>query len=85
MSHTGSFLLAHELLAQALNLPEDAKILWISGVDERTCKVFVEHPDIPDNAKLLPRFHTTYHDPAVIFTEQIAETKLGSWGIDEPE
>ena len=84
--HIGSFLLAHELLAQALHLPEDTEILGVLDHDSYTCRVLVTHPDIPESENvttLKPVFHTTYHEPAIVFTEQIAITELEDWGIEE--
>ena len=86
--HIGSFLLAHELLSQALHLPDETEILGVLDHDRHTCRVLVTHPDIPESENvttLKPVFHTTYHDPAIIFTEQIANTELKDWGIEETE
>ena len=86
--HIGSFLLSHELLSQALHLPDDTTILGVLDHDRHTCRVLVTHPDLPARGQVTElklRFHTTYHEPAIIFTEQIANTELKDWGIEETE
>ena len=57
----GYFPLSHELLRQALNLPDDAEIVAVDYINSRTCAVWVEHEDIPDlgefqSKELLPVF-----------------------------
>lgn len=44
----GYFLLSHELLVQALHLPSDTEIIAVDFHSPITCKVWVEHPDLPD-------------------------------------
>ena len=61
----GYFKLRHELLVQALHLPSDAKIIAVDFHSPRTCKVWVEHRDIPEveeteameYPELMPTFH----------------------------
>ena len=81
MTHIGTFLLSHALLVQVLHLPPETTILGVVYHDPRTCRITVTHPDIPDNAKLLPVFHTTWREAEKF--EQIAETALEDWGIEE--
>ena len=55
------FPLSHDLLRQALHLPDDAEIVAVEYVGRLSCAVWVEHKDIPEprdnmHAKLLPTF-----------------------------
>ena len=76
----GYFKVSHELLVQALHLPENAEIIAVDFHSPNTCKVWVEHPDIPDvelaelreYPELCPTFHT--QDEIVEFV---------GWGIEE--
>ena len=57
----GYFPLDHNLLRQALSLPDDAEIVAVDYISPRTCAVWVEHDDIPDlgefqSKELLPVF-----------------------------
>ena len=59
----GWFPLSHDLLKQALCLPDDAEIVAVEYIGLTTCAVWVEHRDIPEainNAQLLPVFETDY-------------------------
>lgn len=61
----GYFLLSHELLVQALNLPSGTEIIAVDFHSLVTCKVWVGHPDLPDieevegqaYPELMPTFH----------------------------
>ena len=62
----GWFPLSHDLLKQALCLPDDAEIVAVEYIGLTTCAVWVEHSDIPepkDNipAELLPVFERVYN------------------------
>ena len=75
----GYFPLSHDLLKQALCLPDDAEIVAVEYVGRTTCTVWVEHDDIPeakDNvpAKLLPIFKSDYEHNTTTMVE---------WGGEE--
>lgn len=70
----GYFHLSHDLLREALGLPDDADIVAVEYVGRLSCAVWVEHSDIPapkDNkpAKLLP-----------IFKREGEQTTMVEWG-----
>lgn len=44
----GYFFLSHELLRETLHLPYNAEIIAVDFYSPNTCKVWVEHPDIPE-------------------------------------
>ena len=43
----GYFLLSHDLLKELMFLPNDTDILAVEYVSPITCKVWVDHEDIP--------------------------------------
>ena len=76
----GHFLLSHELLVQVLHLPENAEIIAVDFHRPNTCKVWVEHPDIPEveipELQPYPELYPTWH------REEESDEFVG-WGIEE--
>ena len=80
------FTLSHELLGQALHLPDDAEIVAVEYIGRTTCAVWVDHSDIPEpinnmHAKLEPVFKR--EDDQVTMIKWADETPLATLDVME--
>ena len=76
----GYFPLSHELLRQALHLPDDAVIVAVDYINPRTCMVWVEHNDIPD----LGEFQSKVLEPVFERDYEHNTTSMIEWAEDVP-
>ena len=75
----GYFKVSHELLVQALHLPDNAEIIAVDFHSPNTCKVWVEHPDIPETLGVegmnYPELHPRFRSQEPVIFE--------GWGFPE--
>ena len=77
---TGFFQLSHHLLRQSLHLPDNAEIVGVEFSDPQTCRVWVNHPDIPE--KYIEGIQAIEVSP-VLHENEEGEISLESWGIEK--
>ena len=75
----GYFLLSHEILVKALHLPYNAEIIAVDFYRPNICKVWVEHPEIPNTLEIegmsYPELHPSWKSQESVMFE--------GWGFDE--
>ena len=74
----GWFPLSHELLKQALYLPDDAEILGVEYLSSTTCQVWVKHKDIPESKEDKAR------GVLPVFKREGEEVTMIEWSEDFP-